>query len=179
MVNQPLPYKELPTPPKQYFPGAIVARMLDGLGFRYYWATEGLREEDLLYRPTAAAWSTHNLLGHILALTKITLGTLEDNFDAKKYIRVELLPFEQLRFNTLHSIEKTSKLLLKTNDLDQFKTVFSGKGGQEITYPFWNQLNGPIADALWHVGQLVSYRRTSGNPIPGGINFFSGTVKKY
>jgi len=35
-------------------------------------------------------------------------------------------------------------------------------------------LNGPIADALTHVGQVISFRRTSGNPIPKGVNVFMG-----
>lgn len=179
MAYQRLPYKELPIPPKQYLPGAIVARMLDGLGFRYYWATEGLQKDDLLYRPSAEAWSIHDVLGHILALTKITLATLENNFDAKRYTRVELLPFEQLREDTLYAIEKASQLLLKTSDLSQFNTVFYGKVGQTISYPFWNQLNGPIADSIWHVGQIVSHRRSNGNPMAKGINFFSGNAKKF
>ncbi len=42
-----LPYREIPDPPENYTPGTVVSRLVDGLGFRYYWATEGLREEDL------------------------------------------------------------------------------------------------------------------------------------
>ena len=30
-----------------------MARMTQGLGYRYYWATKDLREEDLNYRPSA------------------------------------------------------------------------------------------------------------------------------
>ena len=45
-------------------------------------------------------------------------------------------------------------------------------------YPFWNQLNGPIADAIWHVGQVVSFRRTAGNSLPKGPSFLTGTVRK-
>ena len=26
-------------------------RMIDGLGFRYYWSTDGLRAKDLAYQP--------------------------------------------------------------------------------------------------------------------------------
>jgi hypothetical protein len=41
-------------------------------------------------------------------------------------------------------------------------------------YPFWSLINGPIADALWHVGQVVSLRRASGNPFPEGISLLQG-----
>ncbi len=34
--------------------------------------------------------------------------------------------------------------------------------------------SGPIADALWHTGQIVSFRRSSGNPIPKGVNMLTG-----
>jgi len=37
-----LPYREISTPTESYSVGAVAARMVDGLGFRYYWATEGL-----------------------------------------------------------------------------------------------------------------------------------------
>ena len=32
--------------------------------------------------------------------------------------------------------------------------------------PFWNMINGPLADALTHVGQINSWRRLAGNPAP-------------
>jgi hypothetical protein len=32
--------------------------------------------------------------------------------------------------------------------------------------PFWHIINGPIADALTHVGQINSFRRLAGNPTP-------------
>jgi hypothetical protein len=33
-------------------------------------------------------------------------------------------------------------------------------------HPFWHMINGPIADALTHVGQINSFRRLAGNPTP-------------
>ena len=42
-----LPYAQIPEAPNEYTVGGVVSRMIDGLGFRYYWATEGLRSEDL------------------------------------------------------------------------------------------------------------------------------------
>ncbi len=38
-------------------------------------------------------------------------------------------------------------------------------------------LNGPISDALTHVGQVNSFRRLSGNPVYGA-NVFTGTPPK-
>jgi len=44
----------------------------------------------------------------------------------------------------------------------------------ETQFPFWNVINGPISDAIWHTGQVVSFRRTSGNPFPKGVNVLTG-----
>ena len=41
-----LPFYEISDYPESYSQAAIVGRMIDGLGFRYYWATEGLNEKD-------------------------------------------------------------------------------------------------------------------------------------
>jgi hypothetical protein len=43
-----------------------------------------------------------------------------------------------------------------------------------MSFPFWNQINGPISDALWHCGQVVMNRRASGNPLQKGVNVFIG-----
>ena len=47
-----LPYAEIPPMTGDYTPGKVAARVIDGLGFRYYWATEGLTEKDLEYKPS-------------------------------------------------------------------------------------------------------------------------------
>ena len=41
MNAQELPYYEIPKETNKYTAGSVASRMVDGLGFRYYWATEG------------------------------------------------------------------------------------------------------------------------------------------
>lgn len=48
----------------------MAARMLDELGFRYYWATENLTEEALSYRPSANGRNTFETLQHIADLSE-------------------------------------------------------------------------------------------------------------
>ena len=43
-------------------------------------------------------------------------------------------------------------------------------------FPLWNLINGPIQDAVWHSGQVVAFRRASGNPINSKISVFNGKV---
>jgi len=57
-MTTPLPFREIPAYPESYSAESVVARMIDGLGFRFYWATEGLRPEDLAFRPTPESRSS-------------------------------------------------------------------------------------------------------------------------
>ena len=66
-----LPYYQIPDYPAEFTANTVAARMIDGLGFRYYWATEGLREEDLSFRPNEGARTSEETLAHILGLTNV------------------------------------------------------------------------------------------------------------
>ena len=59
------------------------------------------------------------------------------------------------------------------DELGLLKIKFN-RGGAYSEFPVWNLINGPISDAIYHVGQIVSFRRTSGNPIEKGVNVFLG-----
>ena len=52
------------------------------------------------------------------------------------------------------------------------------RGGTKMEFPFWNQINGPISDAIWHCGQVVMNRRASGNPLRKGVNVFIGKTSQ-
>lgn len=169
--NSDLPYAKIPEAAENYTAGTVVSRMLDGLGFRYYWATEGLRSEDLSYKPNETARTTEETLDHVLGLTQVIVNSA---LRVPNGASQPEMTFEEKRAKTLKNIEKSSQIFRETDDLSKFTIVFK-RGEQTSEFPFWNQLNGPIADALWHVGQVVSFRRSSGNPFPKGVSVFTGT----
>lgn len=159
-----LPYFKIPDYPKSYTASTVAARFVDGLGFRYYWATEGLRTEDLNYKPTQEARSSIETLRHIYDLTKImanTIGGTTTEFPIKS----SEMDYIQLREKTLANIEMASELLKSQENIMEDHSMKFASGARTSEYPFWNLLNGPISDALWHVGQVVTFRRSSGNPI--------------
>lgn len=166
-------YYEIPDAPKAYTEGSVAARVVDGLGFRYYWGTEGLRPEDLSFKPGEEARSIEETMDHIVDLTQI----LADAVSEKPYTRVELegMSYEEKRLLTLKNIQQASAKLKSSTaaDLEKYNMIFSS--GSE--YPFWNLLNGPIADAINHVGQIISFRRTSGNPINQNISVLRGKIR--
>jgi hypothetical protein len=172
--NDKLPYYEIPEASESYTAGTVVARMIDGLGFRYHWASEGLRAEDLAFKPSEDARTTGDTVDHILGLTNVILNSAlkKDNED----VNTKGMTFEEKRSKTLTMLKQAADIFRTTEDLSQFKIVFN-RGGQRSEYPFWNQINGPIADALWHCGQVITHRRTSGNPFNSNASVFTGKVK--
>jgi len=68
---------------------------------------------------------------------------------------------------------------LKANpdqNLSELKVIFK-RGENESEFPFWNVINGQISDAIYHTGQVVSFRRSSGNPMNPKVNVFSGKTR--
>jgi hypothetical protein len=172
-----LPYYEIPKEADRYTAGTVGARMIDGLGFRYRWATDSLRNEDLNYSPSAGARTSLETLVHIYELSMIIVNATTST--ANEFPDTKSMTFDQLRAKTLDNLYNASNNLRKASDEDVkgFKAIFKRQSGTR-EFPFWNMINGPIADALWHVGQVVSFRRASGNPFTEKISVFTGTVNK-
>lgn len=172
--NDSLPYAEIPEAPEFYNACTVVARMVDGLGFRYYWATEGLRPEDLAFTPGEGSRTSGETLDHILDLSQVILNSALHK--ENKGADFSGLSFKQKRSLTLNNLKTAADIFRNCNDLASFTVVFAGNNGTS-TYPFWNQINGPIEDAIWHCGQIVSLRRSSGNPFNSKVSVFLGTLR--
>ena len=77
----------------------------------------------------------------------------------------------------MENFKRASELLKPSTDQDMesYKGIFK-RGENQFEYPFWNMINGPISDALWHTGQVVLMRRAAGNPINPKVNVFTGKL---
>ena len=173
--NDKLPYYEIPEASETYTAGTVVARMVDGLGFRYYWATEGLRVEDLAFKPSQDARTTGETVDHIYGLSKTILNSALKKPNVP--IEEAEMTFDEKRAKTLNLLKQAADIFRDSRDLTEFTMVFQ-RGENTTEYPFWNQINGPIADALWHCGQVITHRRTSGNPYNSKANVLTGKVKQ-
>ena len=89
----------------------------------------------------------------------------------------EEMDFATKRAATLINIKEAADML-RTGEkrLEDCKLIFQRDSGTS-EYPFWNNINGPIADAIWHCGQVVSFRRASGNPFNSNVSVFSGRLR--
>ena len=174
-MQEKVPYASVPDAPDSLTPGAVVGRMLDGLGFRYHWATRDLREEDLHYQPEGDGRTIAETMVHVydLSLVILKFARQKDNRGTSP----KPVDMAEIRKLTLRHLEEASGIFKSTPDLSRYPIV-SGRGEKRSGPPFWNMINGPIEDAVWHAGQIVLLRRMAGNPINPKLNFMAGKLRE-
>jgi hypothetical protein len=87
------------------------------------------------------------------------------------------LLYKQKRKTILENLFKARQILASGEiKVDEIKLIFERKDGR-TELPIWNLINGPIADALWHTGQIVTFRRSSGNPFNNKVNVLLGKLR--
>nr|WP_299386701.1 DinB family protein [Allomuricauda sp.] len=172
-----VPYYEIPDYPADYGPGNVAARMIDGLGFRFHWASKDLRQEDLDYKPSEDSRTVMETLHHIYAMSGMIknapLGKANElPEDYKNW------PYEKLRRKTLENLQKASQLMAgkQAEDFENFRIVFQGREDQK-GFPYWNMINGMLSDCIYHTGQITMLRRASGNPIAPNLSMFNGRLR--
>ncbi len=173
-----LPYEKIPEYPANYNAGNVIARFIDGLGYRYYWATEGLTENDLKYIPSEKGRTMLQTIEHLYGLSVSILNAPQSKPNIRPYESPNA-SFEELRKQTLLNLKQASELLSDRNekDIEGYKVIFQ-TGERRRDFPFWNMINGQISDAIYHVGQIVSFRRSSGNPMNPKVNVFLGETRE-
>ncbi|SRR6056297_259862 len=167
-------YAKIPVAPVEYTPGAIVSRMIDGLGFRYYWATEGLTETDASYKPSEDGRTLEQTLDHLYGLSRTIVNSAKQE-PTDFTVPQPISQLSEKRLATLKNFRLASRLFLASEDISKHTIIFIMENGIS-EFPFWNQINGPIEDAVWHAGQVVLLRRASGNPINPKVNVFLGKL---
>jgi hypothetical protein len=131
----------------------VLTRLVDGLGFRFHWATWGLTDQDYAFSPGHGTQSIGQLVEHIWGLTNwVSMAVLGQGEQRPK------TPQGQ----RLHALEMLHRLREQFSSLDERSLAEITINGR----PFWHLLNGPLADALTHVGQINILRRLAGNPTP-------------
>jgi len=55
-------YHSMPKPPEHVSGTTVLIRLVEGLGFRFHWATEGLRDKDFSFSPSRDCMSIEELI---------------------------------------------------------------------------------------------------------------------
>jgi hypothetical protein len=157
-------FHEIPDCPENVSGTSVLVRLLDGLGFRFRWSTEGLSDEDYQFRPAPDCMSIEELVRHIWGLVNwVCQSTLTERFRKQDDISL-------VRKSVLEMTHVLRESLISMSD-GELAVI------QIYERPFWHIVNGPVADALTHVGQINSFRRLVGNPTPKA-NVFVGLPPK-
>jgi hypothetical protein len=168
-----LPFADISTHPEKINTSSILARISEILGFRYYWATEGLTESDLQYAPGNENRNLYQTLNHLYNMIDFVGATLEDNtypFPEKDHG----FTLTELRTKTLERIDQIKEFSLNIKgDILAEKSVKLSVEGNPMEFNIWHVLN-PFMDAIFHTGQIVSFRRANGNPIDPSVQPFFG-----
>jgi hypothetical protein len=152
-MSENLPFRQIDGYPAHANGPSVIARLLDSLGFRFYWATEGLSAEQYAFSPGQGCQSIVELVGHIWGLTNWVCISVFGQGER----RPEGAPSQRA-----HALEMLYKLREHFVSLDDAALEAIAIDG----HPFWHMINGPLADTLTHVGQINAFRRLAGNPTP-------------
>ena len=126
-----IPYYQISEYPDTYSSVNIMSRMIDGLGFRYYWASEGLTKTDLDFKISKDSRSTMETIRHIHSLSLMILNAVLNKPNESKSNTD--LDYKSLRENTLSNIKRSSEIVSKSKDLSNLKIIFN-RGGKEVNF---------------------------------------------
>jgi len=150
MMTTNIPYESVEGYPADISATAIFVRLLDGLGFRFRYATEGLTLQDYQWDPGSGCKTIGELVDHIWGLLAWICANIFDQEEVKP---------DESEAQRLHILELILKLRAHFEQLDDAELA-------QITIndlPFWHIINGPLSDALTHTGQINTLRRLAGN----------------
>jgi len=145
-------FESYPPEPQEVSVSNAIARMIDGLGYRLYWAMRGLREEECAYRLCADAKSIDEIIRHIFGL----VNWVHIHICGRQIERPANI-IEQ-GYETLSALEHLRDHFISIDDSDLQKYRLEDRS-------FWSFINMPLSDALNHVGQVRILRRAAGNPV--------------
>jgi len=95
------PYRQLPEAPASYSAGSVASRMLDGLGFRFYWATEGCVQK--IWRSNQVKKpDSRETMEHIYSMSTMIVNATRGIVHAEPDLTV---PFDELRRRTLENFK--------------------------------------------------------------------------
>lgn len=160
MSREQIPFHRMPDPHRAVTAGAVLGRLVESVGFRFRWATEGMRDADLPYKPAPDCMTHAELLFHIHDLL-VSAGRTAGLPPEPEL--PEPAPSDLLRARVLDLCVRLSGKLTSMSENE-----LSG-----CTPRLWNMINGPVADCLTHIGQVLSWRRLAGAP-PAAADYFRG-----
>ena len=159
----------VPSAPTKFNGSGVMQRMVDGILVRYTIVTEDISEVAINYQATPESMSMMDLQKHILMLLNWVSKVMDMEKDPNQK-RAET--FEEYQDQIKNTCQVLSAHVASLTDEEiSTKTVYLKRS--DTHYSIWYIINGPLSDAISHIGQIATWRRIAGNPIPR-ISPFTG-----
>ena len=144
-------FKEYPPVPEEVSASNVIARMIDGLGYRLYVSLDGLTEEQCALRPCEGGKTIGDALHHILGLVNwVRMHIFDQQMTRPK-------SYLEQGWATLAELERLRKHFIEISDEQLQEYRLEGN-------PWWMFVNMPLSDALHHEGEVRLLRMQIGNP---------------
>lgn len=158
----------IPHNPDSFTGASVMAKLVDTVSVRYQLAIQGLTQDDKDFRVTPESMSMLETQKHIFLLMR----WIAKSVDAPIEKAARHKNFDDFKEDILTTCAVLSRHLQGMDDAVLEKSTIYLKRA-DTHYPIWNVIGGPLSDALHHIGQIVSWRRINGNPVPR-ISPFTG-----
>lgn len=143
-----LPFNKKPKYPKKLTTGIVMAMMIDELGYKYYWATDSLLNDELRH-----TFNSSNLprllLKDVYQMSESIINYTSKN-KVKPELKLEEMLFEDFRKNTLLNLKEASSLLIKNPEVSLFLNL--------------DLFMKTIAYSDTYCDQIILFRENIGNP---------------
>lgn len=136
----------IPEPPDAYTATTVIARLVQAFEYRFCRAVQGLDASHMDTSPIDGAMSLGELVSHIGDLASWTAAALSIECEKPG--------------TDLDAIQNILRQMAQKLDSMQDADLQDAKLGG--TRDFWYAVNGPLADALTHIGQVNTYKRLMG-----------------
>lgn len=162
-------YEITSAPTNEFSATNVLARMVDSIILGHHLAAEGLTEKEVGFRPVEGSMNMEESLIRIHGMSLFTLRFLSQTQTLKK----EVPSYTDFMEQSLDYYTTLSQYLKNASDQDlENSSQTNPRTGFEFTA--WHFIICPLADCLKHIGQIISWRRISGNPQLPIANFFEG-----
>ncbi len=143
-----LPYNKKPAYPKKNTGGILMAKMLGELGYKYYWATDSLLNDEI--RNTFNSSNLPRLLLKRVYQMSENIINYSSESKVKPRLKLEEMSFEDFRKNTLLNLKEASNILIKNADSTHFSNL--------------NFFVKSIAFSNSYCDQIILFRENMGMP---------------
>lgn len=124
----------------------ILRHFLATLAYRTGVAIENVSDDYINFAPGNEAMTPKQIMLHMVQLLKVP----DDIFNDRKYEPIELENWDDITKEFYTRLNTLDKTIEQMENLDEKKLL--------------NMFQGPISDAMTHVGQLMTLHRLSGKP---------------